>query len=122
MEQRTLIVDDEPGVVHALRQTLKLEFPGLQVDAAFSGEEALSRLAEATYDLILVDLQMPGLNGLELVKGVRYLDPDVPIILVTGFGTDQVRNAAARLGVNYFLEKPLTVADLLAAVGEFLRE
>jgi len=120
MEHRVLIVDDERGLVHALRQTLRLEFPELQVDAAYSGEEGLSRLAEAVYDLIIADVRMPGFDGLELVKGVRYLNPEVPIILVTGFGTDQVRDEAAQLGVKYFWEKPFTVADLISAVNEFV--
>jgi len=120
MQHRILIVDDERSLVHALRQTLQFEFPGLQVDAAYSGEEGLSRLAGAAYDLIIADLLMPGFDGLELIKGVRYLNPDVPIILATGFGTDEVRNEAARLGVNYFLVKPFAVAELVSVAREFV--
>jgi two-component system response regulator PilR (NtrC family) len=122
MEHKILIVDDEKGLVHALRQTLQFEFPGLQIDAAYSGEEGLSRLAEAAYDLIIADLRMPGFGGLELVRGVRYLNPDVPIILVTGFGTDEARHEAAQLGVSYFLDKPFDVADLLSAMSEFVAD
>jgi YesN/AraC family two-component response regulator len=119
MQCKILIVDDEPGLVRALRQTLRFEFPAIQVDAAYSGEEGLSRLAKAAYDLIIADVRMPGFDGLELVKGVRYLNPEVPIILVTGFGTDEARDEAARLGVKYFWEKPFTVTDLISAVKEF---
>ena len=91
---KILIVDDEKPLVGALQQILSLDFPEAQIDAAFSGEEALSRLASTGYDLIIADLRMPGFDGLELIKGVRYMEPEVPIILMTAFGSDTVRGQA----------------------------
>jgi DNA-binding response OmpR family regulator len=120
MAARILIVDDEKNLSFFLRQTLQLEFPGVVVDEAYSGEEGLSRLAAATYDLLIADLRMPGFSGLELVKGVRYLDQKVPIILITGYGSPSVREEARQLGVNDYLDKPFHVADLMSAVGRCL--
>ena len=97
MEHKILIVDDERSLVQVLRRTLQFEFPDAQIDVAYSGEEGLSRLAEEAYDLIIADLRMPGFDGLELIRGVRYLNPDVPIILATGYGTDEARRGAAQL-------------------------
>jgi putative two-component system response regulator len=120
MAARILIVDDEKNLVFFLRQTLQLEFPGVIVDEAHSGEEGLSCLAEAVYDLLIADLRMPGFNGLALVKGVRYLDQKVHIILITGYGSPELRAEAMRLGVDDYLEKPLDVRDLLLAVQRCL--
>jgi two-component system response regulator VicR len=121
MKPKILIVDDERHLVGSLQQTLLLEFPGGLVDVAYSGEEGLSRLAECTYDLILADLRMPGFDGLELIRGVRYLSPDVPIVLMTGYGSDLIRDEARELGVNDYVEKPFDVSDLLRVVGDLLQ-
>jgi CheY-like chemotaxis protein len=120
MEPKILIVDDEKGLVFVLRKALLLEFPVASVDMAYSGEEGLSRLASSSYDLIIADFRMPGFDGLELVKGVRYLDRQVPIVLITGYGSQAVREEAGRLGANYYFDKPFDVGDLLAVVHEAL--
>ena len=122
MEPNILIVDDEKHLVVTLQQTLQAEFPDCQVDAAYSGEEALSLLAGRLYDLILADVRMPGFDGLELVKGVRYLNPDVPIIHMTGYGSAPLRQEAERLGVNHYVDKPFDVGDLLQKMRQLLPE
>ncbi|MCL7452744.1 MAG: response regulator [Anaerolineae bacterium] len=120
MSARILVVDDERQLAYYLRQTLLLELPGTEVDAAHSGEEALSRMAEASYDLIIADLRMPGFSGLELIKGVRYLDETVPIILMTGYGSSGLREKAARLGATSYLDKPFDVGKMIEAVRSLL--
>jgi YesN/AraC family two-component response regulator len=122
MAARILIVDDEQNLAHTLGQTLQLDFPDAEIDAAYSGEEGLSRLAEASYDLLIADLRMPGFSGLDLIKGVRYLDQTVPIILITGYGSPGLREECAQLGVNDYLDKPLDTADLISSVRRCLAE
>lgn len=117
---RILIVDDEKPLVYYLRQTLLLELPGSKIDTAYSGEEALSKLAGTGYNLILADVRMPGFDGLALIKGVRYLDPQVPIILMTGFGGPALQQEAKQLGVNHYVDKPFDVAELMVAVHHLL--
>jgi DNA-binding response OmpR family regulator len=120
MSARILVVDDERQLVYYLRQTLLLELQGVDVDAAHSGEEALSRMAECAYDLIIADLKMPGFSGLELIKGVRYLDDDVPIILMTGYGSSGLREEAAKLGATSYIDKPFDVGKMLDAIRALL--
>jgi YesN/AraC family two-component response regulator len=122
MKPKILIVDDERAVVRSLQQILLLDLPRACVDAAYSGEEALSCLAESSYDLIIADLRMPGFDGLELVKGVRYLNPDVPIILMTGYGSQALERQALRLGVDQFIDKPFEPEEMLSAVRTCLSE
>lgn len=120
MSARVLIVDDEKRLAMSLGQTLQLDFPACKVDTASSGEEALSVLASNTYNLIIADVRMPGVSGLDLIKGVRYLDATVPIILMTGYGSASLRRQAARLGVDHYVDKPFDIDVLMTMVGEFL--
>lgn len=120
MSAQFLIVDDDESLVFLLKQTLLIEFPESRVDAAYSGEEGLSLLAERAYDLILADLHMPGFDGLELIKGVRYLNPTVSIILMTGYGSETLRVKATQLGVNHYFDKPFEVREMMAVVQHLL--
>ena len=120
MSARVLIVDDEKRLAYFLGQTLQLDFPECQVDTAYSGEEALSSLASHAYDLIIADVRMPGVSGMELIKGVRYLDAEVPIILMTGYGSASLRREAATLGVNHYVDKPFDVDSLISTVSQLL--
>lgn len=120
MSARVLIVDDEKRLAMSLGQTLQLDFPSCKVDTASSGEEALSALASNTYDLIIADVRMPGISGLDLIKGVRYLDATVPIILMTGYGSASLRKQAATLGVDHYVDKPFDIDDLMTIMGELL--
>jgi DNA-binding NtrC family response regulator len=120
MSANILIVDDEKQLVYYLKQTLHLELDDVRVDTAYSGEEALSQLAGASYDLILADLRMPGFDGLELIKGVRYLDPDVPIVLMTGFGSRALQHQAKQMGVNHYVDKPFDIQEIMTVVNDLL--
>jgi len=120
MSVKILIVDDEEDLVSTLQRLLQQEFPGSRVDVAFSGEEGLSLLAARSYDLLIADFRMPGFNGLELIKGVRYLDSRVPIMLMTGFGSMSIREEADQLGVDLYVDKPFDVDKMLSAVRKFL--
>ena len=122
MGANILLVDDEKHLVYYLRQALLLEFPKGRIDTAFSGEEALSHLADRSYDLIIADLRMPGFDGLELIKGVRFLDATVPIILMTGYGSESLEEKALQLGVNHYVDKPFDVQDLLQTVHKLLSQ
>jgi DNA-binding NtrC family response regulator len=120
MSVRILIVDDEEDLVSTLQRLLQHEFPGSRVDVAFSGEEGLSWLAARSYDLLIADFRMPGFDGLELIKGVRYLDTRVPIVLMTGYGSMSIREEADQLGVNLYIAKPFDVDKMLSAVRKLL--
>jgi two-component system response regulator TctD len=120
MGVKFLIVDDEENLVFFLRRTLLMEFPESQVDTAYSGEEGLSRMAEQSYDLIIADLRMPGVDGRDLIKGIRYLDATVPIILMTGYGSEALKEEAAKLGIDYYMDKPFDMGEMSAIITRLL--
>lgn len=116
---RILIVDDEANVRQALRAAL--EGWGYDVDEAASGEEAISRLGNRRYDLLLLDLRMAGMDGVEVMERVRLNRPDLPIIILTGYATLESAIAAVRCGAADYLLKPVSIREIAWAVQRALR-
>lgn len=111
---RVLIVEDEPR----LRSMLARAVPdmGMQVAAVASAEEALKHLAEHETDLMLVDLNLPGMTGMELLGQVREQHPDIQAVIMTGYGDLESAQDAIRMGVADFLTKPCSLGDLEQAL------
>ncbi len=118
-KHRILVVDDELTVCKSIRQVLIRE--DCDVDMAQSGEEALRKEADEPYDVMIVDLMMPGLSGLDLLKMLKARNPKARIIMVTGYPTMKNTLQAMQLGAMDFLPKPFlptTLRTLVAAALE----
>ncbi len=116
MAWRILIVDDDPGVAFFTKENLAGLGAAYHVEAAMSGEEALRKMAVEPYDLVIADLRMPGMNGLELLYRVKRRYPQTQLILMTAYGNDRVQQAAHRLQVYRYIAKPFQIEDLINAV------
>ncbi len=115
MPDRTLLVaDDDPGLRESLERTLTRE--GYRVLLASDGRAALERLQDGAIDLIVTDLKMPGLTGLELLRAAKTIAPDVDVILLTAFGTVEEAVKAMKDGAYDFLTKPFRREQLLKAL------
>jgi two-component system, OmpR family, response regulator len=108
---RVLLVDDEAPFVEALGKRLNAR--ELDVETAGSGEDAIARVEQRTFDVIVLDLAMPGMDGIETLKRLRKIDPDLQIILLTGHGSIEKAVEATKLGAIDFLQKPTVLSDLL---------
>jgi len=115
-----LIVDDEPKVGYFLKETLESLGPDYAVASVSSAEDALAALARAPFDLMVTDLRMPGLNGLELIGRARRDQPQLPAILITAYGSDDVAAATRRLQPAHYFTKPFPIEDFLKAVQDSL--
>jgi len=115
-DHRVLLVDDEVEFSQILQE--RLEARGLRVDTAASGEEALQAAASRSFDAILLDLAMPGMDGIETLKRLRAADPDLQIILLTGNATVGVSVEAMKLGAVDLLEKPADLKELILKIDE----
>ncbi len=115
-----LAVEDDPIGMTVLRHVLRRRLKN--VDCATSGREALEAAARRHYDLILMDLQMPDVNGLEAAAAIRRMDGyrDVPILALTASCSDQVREQCRAIGMQAFLSKPIDANELWAAVSRYL--
>ncbi len=111
MAQRVLVVDDEKGVRQALQQLL--EFEGIDVKTATSGHDALVLYQEFVPHLVLLDVKMAGMDGLDTLVKIRELDPNARVVMISGHGTIQTAVEATQRGAYDFLEKPLDTDRIL---------
>jgi len=108
---RILIVDDEPGI----RQSLKgvFEDEGFATESLSSGEECLKKIAQSAFDLVLLDIWLPGIDGLETLRRLRELSPSTRVIMISGHATIATAVAATKLGAYDFIEKPFSLEHAL---------
>jgi len=115
---RILVVDDDPKSRNILKRLLTLT--DYEVEIVISGEEAVKRLKRSEFNLVLTDLDMPGMDGLALLSHVKSQYPDLPVIVVTGLASGEGRNKALEVGAEGLLSKPYTRDQLLTIISESL--
>jgi DNA-binding NtrC family response regulator len=113
---RVLVVDDEPDLAESC--AFFLERAGYEVRTAVSGEQALERMAEEPFALVLSDVRMPRMNGMELLAAIKQRDPDVEVLLMTGYPDLQMAVAAIKQGAFDYLAKPYAEKDLMERVAK----
>jgi signal transduction histidine kinase len=120
--ERILVIDDDPQIAKVCEQTLKPE--GFEVRKAFSGEEGfrLLKVEDLTYDLTLLDIRLPDYDGLDLLSTIREMDPEMAVVIITGYSTMEVVIRALKLGAEDFLLKPFTPEELVASVQKVLEK
>ena len=117
---RILVVDDEASIRELLTRTLALT--EYDVEAVADGNTALERLRLASYDLLIADLRMPGMDGLTLIREARRLHPALRVIIITGYSSESSAIEAVNLAVVGYLVKPFRVPQVLSAVARALGE
>jgi DNA-binding NtrC family response regulator len=115
MQPRILLVEDDAGTASALQKVLQAE--GYGVDLAERGDSGLAQAKSRSFDLVLTDLKLPGVGGLELVAQLRAAKPKLPIIIMTAHGTTDTAIEATKLGAYEYLTKPFEADDLLELVA-----
>jgi DNA-binding NtrC family response regulator len=116
-----LIVDDDPALLAALPEALRLRMAGVTVDNADSGAAALDRIAARDYDAIVIDVKMPGMDGLALLAEIRARRPDTPVLMITGHGEHALAIQALRGGAYDFIQKPIDRDHFVAALSRAMR-
>jgi DNA-binding NtrC family response regulator len=116
LKAKVLLVDDEEDFLSTLSERLVVR--GLKVTAVTRGEDAVAKIDEQTYDLIVLDLAMPGIGGLEAMKRIKMKQPDAEIIILSGQGSIKTSIEAMKLGAEDFLQKPVDMADLLQKISD----
>ncbi|HTZ18282.1 MAG TPA: response regulator [Dissulfurispiraceae bacterium] len=117
---KVLLVDDEEAFVNTLAQRLKMR--ELKVDTVYDGEQALSAVKSKEPDVMVLDLKMPGLHGMDVLREIRKAYPNMQVIILTGHGTDKDEEEARRLGGFDFLRKPADIETLVGKIKEAYAE
>jgi CheY-like chemotaxis protein len=121
-KKRILIVDDEKKVAFFLQESLEDLGENYQVISAETAEAALQEIESQPFDLIITDLRMPDINGLELMQRVRAISPETRMILITAYGSDEVEAEARRLQAYSYFTKPFHIEDFMETVQEALKD
>ena len=115
---RVLICDDEEGVRESLKLILEDHYT---VSAAEHGEMAIERVAQAPYDMMLLDIKMPRMDGIEVLRRVRQLAPRMPVLILTAYHSMDIAKEAIRLGASDYLSKPFDKDQVLDAIEHLLK-
>jgi len=117
-KKRILVVEDDAEMRSLLKDFF--EEDGFEIDSVSNGSEAFRRIAREPFDLIITDIRMPGLTGLDILPGIKKLQPEVSIIVVTAFGSEEIRRKALERGATAYLEKPILFNKLRTLVHEMV--
>ena len=118
MAKRVLVVDDEKLIVKGIR--FSLEQDGMEVECAYDGEEALKFATENTYDMILLDLMLPKMDGFEVCQSIREFS-DVPIVMLTAKGDDMDKILGLEYGADDYITKPFNILEVKARIKAIMR-
>ena len=118
MSKRVLVVDDEKLIVKGIRFSLEQE--GMEVDCAYDGEEALEKAKTGDYDMILLDIMLPKLTGLEVCQQIREFS-SVPIIMLTAKGEDMDKILGLEYGADDYITKPFNILEVKARIKAIMR-
>ena len=118
MGKKVLVVDDEKLIVKGVR--FSLEQDDMEVDCAYDGEEALDKIKNNKYDLILLDIMLPKLTGLEVCQQVREFS-DVPIVMLTAKGDDMDKILGLEYGADDYITKPFNILEVKARIKAIMR-
>ena len=116
---RVLVVDDEEGMLEVCRDTLR-KLQGAEISVESQSRRAAERLASESFDLLVTDIKMPGMSGVELLRLARERNPDLPVLMITAFPTVETAVQSMRLGAFDYIIKPFVPDDLLATVSRLL--
>ncbi len=115
---RVMIIEDDEEMRSLLRDFFEEE--GFETDSVDNGVDALEKLSGDHFDLVITDIRMPGLTGLDILPTIRKLSPEIPIIVMTAYGSDDVRHRSLERGATIYLEKPIHLSRLRTVIREMV--
>ncbi|MBK9518408.1 MAG: response regulator transcription factor [Anaeromyxobacter sp.] len=119
MSERILVIEDDPSILRGLQLNLGME--GYAVRSAADGETGLTMARAERFDLLVVDVMLPRLGGLEVIRELRRDDPDLPVLILSAKGQESDKVAGLQLGADDYMVKPFSLKELLARIGALLR-
>ncbi len=122
MPRSVLIVDDEETLTWSLKKTLSRDREIYEVEVANDGKQALSLIENQSFDVIVLDIRLPGINGLDLLVKIKQQTPSTKVIIMTAYGSSAIRAKAMAMGSLFYIEKPFEIEDLRGLILKALRQ
>jgi len=119
--KKMMIVDDEETLTYSLYQSFILAQQNFEVVTAASGEEASEKLRSSKFDLVITDISMPGMSGIELLTYIKKNYPETEVIIMTAYGSEEKREEAMKNGARYYIEKPFEIREFKQLVMDLLQ-
>jgi len=119
--KKMLIVDDEETLTYSLYQSFIISQRDYEVVTAATGEEAAEKLSDMKFDLVITDIKMPGMDGLELLSLIKSKYPTTDVIVMTAYGSEEKKEEALKKGARFYIEKPLEIKEIKQLVMELLQ-
>jgi two-component system response regulator YesN len=117
---RTILVEDDNGFRQCVKKILSSRYPSIQLMEAGNGMEAMSKIDLAPPDLIFIDIQLPGINGLELTRMIKARSPNAIIVILSNYDLTEYREAAYRNGADYYVSKDSPIGDLFSLIDRII--
>ena len=121
-KKNILVVDDEEDITLSIVNYLKKHIPDINILAAFDGDKALSILRSTDIDILITDIRMPGINGIDLLLELKKLRPNAKAIVVTAYGSEMIKRKSEDAGALYYVEKPFRLSHLCTMVRKMLED
>ena len=122
LPKRLLIVDDEETIRFSLSQAFITANEDYEVSVASSAFEALEKMAELQFDLVITDIMMPEMDGFQLIEEIRKQKPGTPVIVITAYGDEEKAERSKKLGVIEYIEKPFDIKKIRSVVFDILQK
>jgi len=119
---KLLIAEDEDTLSFFLRQSLEDSTPPLLVEVVDAGDQALKKVLTDKFDLLIVDLRLPDMDGLALIKAVRQFDPFMKVIVMTAYGSPEMEKEAKKLGIHGYVTKPFVIDDMKKMITQIMAD
>lgn len=119
---KLLIAEDEDTLSFFLRQSLEDATPPFMVEVVDAGEKALKKVLTDRFDLMIVDLRLPDMDGLALIKAVRQFDPFMKVIVMTAYGSPETEAEVRKLGIHGYVTKPFIIEDMKMLISQIMAD
>jgi len=119
-QKKILVVDDEENVLASVKKVIHSKFPDFIIELVNDPADASEKVTNDKFDLLITDLMMPGIDGLELIKKIVEIDKEIKIIMITGYATMKTALLAEREGAQQYISKPFTRDELISTIRSIL--
>lgn len=117
---RVCIIDDDEKICRMFKTVLNEE--GINADYALSGHSAVEMVRSNSYDILFIDMVMPGINGLQTLEQIRTFNPNIPVVMISGYSVAELLETPKKLGIYESIDKPIYISQIMKVINDIVKE